>query len=122
MLTALVLVQLAVKSPVLQIAAVLFLGLADVSMEFHLNAYANNMTANMAKIKDFIVFLLSYFPILYEGLINDPELAYRIGWVQCTLVGIMFWANLAVLMKTMIGGMIEECRRVRVEGHNFCVL
>jgi hypothetical protein len=71
---------LATLNPLFQIAAILFLGLADVSMTFHLNAYATKMTANMTKINDFIVFLLSYFPILYAGSINDPELAYQIGW------------------------------------------
>ncbi len=105
-----------------QIAAILWLGLADVSVTFHLNALATKMTANMAKLNDFIVFLLSYFPILYAGAINDPELAYQIGWVQCALVGIMFWANLAVLMKTMISGMMEECRKVRVEKLNLHTL
>jgi hypothetical protein len=34
----------------------------------------------------------------------------------------MFWANLAVLMKTIISGMIEECRRARVEQLNFHTL
>ena len=34
----------------------------------------------------------------------------------------MFWANLAVLIKTMISGMMEELRRVRVERHNFSTL
>jgi hypothetical protein len=113
---------LAAQNPVFQIAAILWLGLADVSVTFHLNALATKMTANMAKLNDFIVFLLSYFPILYAGAINDPELAYQIGWVQCALVGIMFWANLAVLMKTMISGMMEECRKVRVEKLNLHTL
>ena len=49
-------------------------------MTFHLNAYATKMTGNTAKVNDFIVYLLSYFPLLYSGSINDPELAYQIGW------------------------------------------
>ncbi len=110
------------QNPVFQIAAILWLGLADVSMTFHLNAFATKMTGNMAKLNDFIVFLLSYFPMIYAGAINDPELAYQIGWAQCTLVALMFWANLAVLIKTMISGIIEECRKVRVEQLNLHTL
>jgi hypothetical protein len=80
-LTALALVYLGGSSPVFQITAVMYLSLVDVLVNFHLSAYESKMSDFVAKINDIIVFLLSYFPVLYAGLIQDTELIYQIGWV-----------------------------------------
>ncbi len=80
-LTALALVYLGGSSPVFQITAVMYLSLVDVLMNFHLSAYESKMSDFVAKINDIIVFLLSYFPVLYAGLIQDTELIYQIGLV-----------------------------------------
>ena len=69
----------------------------------------------MAKINDFIVFLLSYFPFLYAGLVTDPNDRYNVGWAQVSLIGFMFLANMTVVFQNTIINMIEECRRRRVE-------
>jgi hypothetical protein len=34
----------------------------------------------------------------------------------------MFFVNMAVLVKSTISNMMEECRRVRVEKYNFSML
>ena len=52
----------------------------------------------MAKINDFIVFLLSYFPFLYAGLVTDPNDRYNVGWAQVSLIGFMFLANMTVVV------------------------
>jgi len=49
-------------------------------INFHLNAYESKLGGITAKINDLIVFLLSYFPILYAGLISDQDVIYKIGW------------------------------------------
>ena len=101
----------------------MYISLTDLLMNFHLNAFESKISSLTAKINDIIVFLLSYFPLLYAGgLVTDPDLAYQIGWAQCALVGIMFLVNMAVLFKSMISNMIEECRRIRVERYNFRML
>ena len=76
----------------------------------------------MAKINDFIVFLLSYFPFLYAGLVTNPEDRYKIGWAQVSLIGSMFLANMTVVLQNTIINMMEECRRRRVENYNFRML
>ena len=63
-----------------QIAAILYISLADLLINFHLNAYESKLVGITAKINDLIVFLLSYFPIFYAGLISDQDLIYKIGW------------------------------------------
>ena len=63
-----------------QIAAIVYISLADLLINSHLNAYENKLGGIIAKINDMIVFLLSYFPILYAGLISDQDVIYKIGW------------------------------------------
>ena len=75
------LVFLGKSSPVFQIALVMNLSLIDVLINFHLNAYESKMSDIVAKINDIIVFLLSYFPFIYAGFIQDTEFTYQIGWV-----------------------------------------
>ena len=59
----------------------MYISLADLLMNCHLNAFESKMSSIIAKINDLLVFLLSYFPLLYAGgLVTDPELAYQIGW------------------------------------------
>ena len=79
--TAVILVYLGDQSPVFQIAAMMYISLLDLLMNFHLNAYESSIMGILAKMNDFIVFLLSYFPFLYAGFIADPDLIYQIGWV-----------------------------------------
>ncbi len=59
----------------------MYLALYDVSMNFHLNAYENYLIDLVEKINKIIVWLLSFFPFLYAGIIQDTELIYKIGWV-----------------------------------------
>jgi hypothetical protein len=55
----------------------MYLALADLLMNIHLNAYASKIDSVLTKINDLIVFLLSYFPFLYAGgLVTNPELVY----------------------------------------------
>ena len=79
-LTAVVLMFLGGSSPIFQIALIMYLSLYDVSMNFHLNAYENYVNNIVAKINNTIVWLLSFFPFLYAGIIQDTELIYKIGW------------------------------------------
>ena len=80
-LTAVVVVFLGESSPIFQIALIMYLSLYDVSMNFHLNAYESYMNDIVDKINKIIVWLLSFFPFLYAGIIQDTELIYKIGWV-----------------------------------------
>ena len=80
-LTAVVVVFLGESSPIFQIALIMYLALYDVSMNFHLNAYENYLNDLVEKINKIIVWLLSFFPFLYAGIIQDTELIYKIGWV-----------------------------------------
>ena len=80
-LTAVALVYLGDQSPVFQIAAIMYISLADVLMNFHLNAYESKLNDIVEKTNKVTVFLLSYFPFLYAGIIQDTELIYKIGWV-----------------------------------------
>ena len=80
-LTALVIVYLGNSSQIFQIALIMYLALYDVSINFHLNAYESKSNDIVEKINKIIVFLLSYFPFLYAGIIQDTELIYKIGWV-----------------------------------------
>ena len=59
----------------------MYLALYDASMNFHLNAYESYLNDIMQKINNIIVWLLSFFPFLYAGIIQDTELIYKIGWV-----------------------------------------
>ena len=68
------------SSPIFQIALIMYLSLYDLSMNFHLNAYENYLNDIVAKINNIIVWLLSFFPFLYAGFIQDTELIYKIGW------------------------------------------
>jgi hypothetical protein len=79
-LTAVVVVFLGESSPIFQIALIMYLSLYDVSMNFHLNAYESFMNDIVEKINKIIVWLLSFFPFLYAGIIQDTELIYKIGW------------------------------------------
>jgi hypothetical protein len=101
----------------------MYISIADLLINIHLNAYESKMGGIMTKLNDLIVFLLSYFPFLYAGgLIFDLELVYKIGWAQCALVGIMFLANMTVLSISTISGIMEESRRIRVERFNLRIL
>lgn len=79
-LTSVVIVYLAGLSPVFQIVAAICLSLADVIINYDLNAYENKINGLIAKINDFMVLILSYFPLLYAGLVHDPDVRYDIGW------------------------------------------
>jgi hypothetical protein len=59
----------------------MYLALYDVSMNFHLNAYESYFNDILQKINNITVWLLSFFPFLYAGTIQDTELIYKIGWV-----------------------------------------
>ncbi len=59
----------------------MYLALYDVSMNFHLNAYESYLNDIVQKINNIVVWLLSFFPFLYAGIIQDTELIYKIGWV-----------------------------------------
>ena len=80
-LTALVVVFLGKSSPIFQIGLIMYLALYDVSMNFHLNAYESYLNDIVEKINKILVWLLSFFPFLYAGFIQDTELIYKIGWV-----------------------------------------
>jgi hypothetical protein len=80
LITAVFIVSLADESPVFEISAVMYLSLADVLVGFHLNAFESQTSNNLAKMNDVIVFLLSYFPFIYAGLLPNPEDRYSIGW------------------------------------------
>ena len=67
-------------------------------MGFVLNAYESQKSNNVAKINDVIVFVLSYFPFIYEGLVPNPEDRYSIGWAQLSLIGFMVVANFAAVL------------------------
>jgi hypothetical protein len=122
-LTAVAVVQLGDQSPVFQIAAIMYIALTDLIINIHLNAYESKMAGIVTKINDLIVFLLSYFPFLYAGgFVADPELVYQIGWAQCALVGVMFVANITVLIINTISNMMEESRRIKVEQFNLRIL
>jgi hypothetical protein len=58
----------------------MYLSLADVLVDFYLNAFNSKMRGVMSKINDTFVYLFSYFPFLYSGLVLDPETIYDIGW------------------------------------------
>ena len=79
-LTAVSIVFLGDQSPVWQIASLMYLSLADVLVNYHLNALESTARSIMAKVNDIVVFLLSYFPFVYSGLVLDPESRYEIGW------------------------------------------
>jgi hypothetical protein len=59
----------------------MYLALYDVSINFHLNAYESCLNDLVEKINKIIVWLLSFFPFLYAGIIQDTDLIYKIGWV-----------------------------------------
>ncbi len=59
----------------------MYLALYDVSMNFYLNAYESYLNYLVEKINKIIVWLLSFFPFLYAGIIQDTDLIYKIGWV-----------------------------------------
>ena len=59
----------------------MYLALYGVSMNFYLNAYQKYLNDIVQKINNIIVWLLSFFPFLYAGIIQDTELIYKIGWV-----------------------------------------
>jgi hypothetical protein len=92
-ITAVSIVFLGDQSPVWQIASLMYLSLADVLINFHLNAFESTARRFMAKINDIVVFILSYFPFVYSGLVPNPESRYEIGWFQATLIGLMFLLN-----------------------------
>ena len=71
--TAVAIVFLGDQSPVWQIATLMYLSLADVLVNYHLNAYGSKVSSFMSKINDFIVFFISYFPFVYSGLVLNPE-------------------------------------------------
>jgi hypothetical protein len=75
-ITAVSVVYLGDQSPVWQIASLMYLSLADVLVNFHLNAFESNTRGIMAKFNDIVVFLLSYFPFVYSSLVPDPESRY----------------------------------------------
>jgi hypothetical protein len=101
----------------------MYIALADLLINIHLNAYESKMSGIVTKINDLIVFLLSYFPFLYAGgFVADPELVYQIGWAQCALVGVMFVANMIVLIINTISNMMEESRKIKVEQFNLRIL
>jgi hypothetical protein len=56
------------------------LSLADLLMNFHWNAYESKLSDFVAKVNDIVVWLLSYFPFLYCGVIQDTEIIYQVGW------------------------------------------
>jgi hypothetical protein len=80
LLTAVSVVYLGGESPVWQIATIMYLSLADVLVNFHLNAFNSKIRGMMSKINDTFVFLFSYFPFLYSGLVLNSEKIYDIGW------------------------------------------
>jgi len=80
LLTAVSVVYLGDQSPVWQIATIMYLSLADLLVNFHLNALNSKMRRVMSKINDTFVFLFSYFPFVYSGLVLDAETIYDIGW------------------------------------------
>ena len=80
LITALAIVALGDQTPMIQIVSVMYISLADVTMNFVLNAFESQTNNNMAKINDSIVFVLSYFPFMYTDLVPDPEVRYKIGW------------------------------------------
>jgi len=47
----------------------MYLALYDVSMNFHLNAYESYLNDIVQKINNIIVWLISFFPFLYAGII-----------------------------------------------------
>ena len=59
----------------------MYISLADLLVNIHLNAYESKINGVMANINNLIVFVLSYFPFLYAGLVSDLEVIYSIGWV-----------------------------------------
>jgi hypothetical protein len=118
-ITAVSIVFLGDQSPVWQIASLMYLSLADVLVNFHLNAFESTARSIVAKINDIVVFILSYFPFLYSGLVPNPESRYEIGWFQVTLIGLMFLANVAVVIWKTIIEMMREFRRVKIEKFNF---
>jgi hypothetical protein len=118
-LTAVSIVFLGEQSPVWQIATLMYLSLADLLVNFHLNAFESTVRSIMAKVNDIFVFLLSYFPFVYSGLVPNPESRYEIGWFQVTLIGFMFLANVAVVICKSIIEIMKEYRRVKVEKSNF---
>ena len=97
----------------------MYLSLADVLVNFHLNAYESTVRSIMAKVNDMFVFLLSYFPFVYSGLVPNPESRYEIGWFQVTLIGFMFLANVSIVICKSIIDIIREFQRVKVEKFNF---
>jgi hypothetical protein len=97
----------------------MYFSLTDVLVNFHLNAFESTARSIMAKVNDTVVFLISYFPFVYSGLVLDPESRYEIGWFQVTLIGIMFIANVGVVIFNNIMKIMEESRRVRFEKLNF---
>jgi Kef-type K+ transport system membrane component KefB len=97
----------------------MYLSLADVLVNFHLNAFESTVRSIMAKVNDIVVFFLSYFPFVYSGLVLDPKSRYEIGWFQVTLIAIMFIANVGVVIFTSIIEIMREFRRVKVEKFNF---
>ena len=79
-LTAVSVVYLGDQSPIWQISTIMYLSLADMLMTFHLNVFESMTRSMVAKINSILVFLLSYFPFVYSGLVFDPETIYDIGW------------------------------------------
>lgn len=93
----------------------MYLALADMLMNFHWNAYESKFSDFVAKVNDIVVLLLSYFPFLYCGIIQDTEIIYQVGWVQVSLVAIMFVVNFIVIGITTIIKLMEGYRRSKVE-------
>ncbi len=59
----------------------MYIALHDVSMNFHLKAYESYLNDLVEKINKIIVWILSFFPFLYTGIIQDTDLIYKIAWV-----------------------------------------
>ena len=79
-LTAASIVYLGDQSPIWQIATIMYLSHADMAMKFYLNAFESKTRSIIEKINGIFVFLLSYFPFVYSGLVHEPEQKYDIGW------------------------------------------
>jgi hypothetical protein len=68
-ITAVVVVFLGESSPIFQIALIMYLALYDGSMNFHLDAYESKLNDIVENINKIIVWLLSFFPFVYSGII-----------------------------------------------------
>ena len=81
LLTAVVVVFLGESSAIFQIALIMYLALYDVIMNFHINAYESYLNEIVEKTNKIIVWLLSFFPFIYSGFVQDTETIYKMGWV-----------------------------------------